>query len=87
MYFVYHELVKLHMAKVTLFFSLGEESKNLYLRYMINYLKLRAEEKEQSDDIVNLDVIKNIQREIVQSSNGVLTERRFHKILESMREV
>ncbi|CAC5424765.1 unnamed protein product [Mytilus coruscus] len=66
--------------------QIEEDTKNLYIRSMIDILKKRAVEKEQSDYIVQLDVINDIQREIVQSCSGVLNETRFHEILKSIRE-
>lgn len=54
---------------------------------MIDYLIQRLKVKEQSNDIVYLYVLKDIQREIVQSCTGVLTETRFHEILKLIQEV
>lgn len=54
---------------------------------MLDTLIQSAEQNGESDRIIHLEKIKDIQREIVQSCSGVLTETRFNKILKSMQEV
>ncbi|CAC5403771.1 unnamed protein product [Mytilus coruscus] len=61
--------------------NMKDESKNLDLKLMIYILKRKTEEEGRKDYVEQLDVIDNIRREIVQSSNGILDERNFQDIL------
>lgn len=64
-----------------------KESKNFDLRWMIYILKRKALEEGNEDDFSQLDVIYDIQREMVQSSSGMLNEERCHDILKCTKEV
>lgn len=54
---------------------------------MIKILKHIIEEDTKADYVAQLDDIYNIQREIVQSSSGLLTETKFQDILKCIRKV
>lgn len=54
---------------------------------MIKILKHIIKEDTKADYVAQLDDIYNIQREIVQSSSGRLTETKFQDILKCIRKV
>ncbi|VDI50347.1 Hypothetical predicted protein, partial [Mytilus galloprovincialis] len=58
-----------------------EKLRNLDLRWMIFILKVKALEAGHTDIYYQLEVINDIQREIVQSSSGMLNDERLHEIL------
>ncbi|CAC5400773.1 unnamed protein product [Mytilus coruscus] len=62
------------------------ESKNLPLKLMIKILKHIIEEERKTDYVAQLEVIYDIQREIVQSSSGIVTETKFQDILKCIRK-
>ncbi|CAC5408766.1 unnamed protein product [Mytilus coruscus] len=64
-----------------LFSQSREESENLDLELMIYILKKRSNFEWNKVYIDQLEVIEHIRREIVQSSSGTLTQKRFHDML------
>lgn len=63
-----------------------EEPKNLDLRWMVCILNSKAKTEGNKDYTDELDVICDIQREIVQSSYGVLNDERLHDILQCLQK-
>lgn len=57
------------------------------MKLMIHFLKQTSKQQGQEDFVNQLNVINNIRREIVQSSNGVLNNARFQNIQKRMRTV
>lgn len=54
---------------------------------MINILKENKNKEKMEDYFEQLDVIDEIRREIVQSSNGVLFYAQFKDIMQQIRKV
>ncbi|CAC5389986.1 unnamed protein product [Mytilus coruscus] len=63
-----------------------EEWKNVDLKLMIYILKRITKKEEMNEYVDQLCIIDNIRREIVQSSSGVLDEKRFNDIIKSIRK-
>ncbi|CAC5408763.1 unnamed protein product [Mytilus coruscus] len=63
-----------------------EEWKNVDLKLMIYILKRITKKEETNEYVDQLCIIDNIRREIVQSSSGVLDEKRFNDIIKSIRK-
>ncbi|XP_063436691.1 uncharacterized protein LOC134718129 [Mytilus trossulus] len=67
-------------------FSAGKEkSKIVDLKLMIYILKENTNKEEKGDYCEQLDVIDEIRREIVQSSSGMLNDKRFQETMERIR--
>lgn len=63
-----------------------EELRNLDLRWMIFILNIQAIETGNKDSSDQLEVINEIQREIVQSSSGMLNEEMLNDILDRTKK-